>query len=364
MWRSTAVSAYTNHRSTITMAVIVTLFLIIKLESYSNSPAITVFKKHIDHVNGTIKEKENFDEEFAAKRFKLAMKGLGTDETMIINMLVSHSTLQRQAIEEKYKAMYGRDLIEDLKDELGGHFEDTVVAMLTSPYSLLSDALNDALSGPGADADVLTEILCCRSAEDIESLSWWFEKQHERSLDEALADDLSGDFRDLMRGLVAGGREEEGPTDSARARKDAQDLYDAGIGLNAGTDESEFISILNNRSFAQLTVTFDEYENISQESIEESIEKEFSGDLKDGLLAIVKRVRDPLGFFAGRLNKSVAGGGTDDKSLIRLLISRSEIDLADIKVRYKELFETELYDDVKSDTSGDYQKLLLAIIGK
>ena len=67
-----------------------------------------------------------------------------------------------------------------------------------------------------------------------------------------------------------------------------QDLYDAGIGMNAGTDESEFINILNNRSFAQLNATFGEYENISQETIEESIEKEFSGDIKNGLLAIGK----------------------------------------------------------------------------
>ncbi|XP_047738545.1 annexin B9 isoform X2 [Hyalella azteca] len=281
---------------------------------------------------GTIKEKANFDDEAAAKRFKLAMKGLGSDEAAIISLLVSHSSLQRQAIEEKYKKMYGRDLVDDLKDELGGHFEDAVVAMMTSPYSLLVDALHSALSGAGTDADVLTEILCCRSTADIESLSWWYEKRHGRTLDEALEDDLNGDFRDLMRGLASGSREEEGPTDSAKARKDAQDLYDAGIGANAGSEESEFIAILNTRSFAQLNPTFQEYENISQEAIEESIKKEFSGDLMDGLLSIVKRVRDPPGFFAERLHNSIAGSGTDDKTLIRLLVSRSEVDLADIKV--------------------------------
>ena len=39
-----------------------------------------------------------------------------------------------------------------------------------------------------------------------------------------------------------------------------------------------------------------------------------------------------------------------------------QIDLADIKERYKELYGKELADDVKDDTSGEYQKLLLAII--
>uniref|UniRef100_A0A6A7G1L0 Annexin n=2 Tax=Hirondellea gigas TaxID=1518452 RepID=A0A6A7G1L0_9CRUS len=313
----------------------------------------------------TIKPKENFDPEFAAKRFKISMKGLGTDEAMIINMLVSHSSLQRQEIEEKYKAMYGRDLLEDLKDELGGHFENAVVAMLSSPYAVLVWALHSALSGVGTEETILTEILCCRTAEELEGISWFYEQQTGKTLDEALAEDLSGDFRDLMRGLVAGGRDDDGgPTDSATARKDAQDLYDAGIGMNAATDESEFIRILNNRSFVQLKATFDEYENVSQETIEDSIDKEFSGDIKNGLLAIVRRVRDPLAFFADRIHISMAGMGTDDKGLIRLLVSRSEIDLGSIKARYKELYSTELYDDVKSDTSGDYQKLLLAIVGK
>ena len=57
---------------------------------------------------GTIKGKENFDVELAAKRFKTAMKGLGTDEAMIITMCVCHNSLQRRAIEEKYKDLYGR----------------------------------------------------------------------------------------------------------------------------------------------------------------------------------------------------------------------------------------------------------------
>ena len=61
------------------------------------------------------------------------------------------------------------------------------------------------------------------------------------------------------------------------------------------------------------------------EPIEKSITKEFRGELKFGLLAIVQRVKDPLGFFAERLNESMRGAGTDDKTLIRIIVSRSEV---------------------------------------
>ncbi|KAF0306327.1 Annexin A11 [Amphibalanus amphitrite] len=68
-------------------------------------------------------------------------------------------------------------------------------------------------------------------------------------------------------------------------------------------------------------------------------------------------------FFAGRLKKAMKGPGTNDKDLIRLLISRAEIDLGNIKDEYLKMFGTPLEKDVADDTSGDYRKLLLKLVG-
>lgn len=53
-----------------------------------------------------------------------------------------------------------------------------------------------------------------------------------------------------------------------------------------GTDESIFNMILVNRSYQQLRQTFIEYEKVAGHDIEVAIGKEFSGDIKDGLLSI------------------------------------------------------------------------------
>ena len=47
--------------------------------------------------------------------------------------------------------------------------------------------------------------------------------------------------------------------------------------------------------------------------------------------------------------------------LIRVLVSRDEIDLPQIKQYYKQLYGKDMVEDVKSDISGDYQKLMVEL---
>ena len=61
-------------------------------------------------------------------------------------------------------------------------------------------------------------------------------------------------------------------------------------------------------------------------------------------------------------NKAVKGLGTNDKLLIRILVSRAEIDLKYIMQYYKQLYKKDMLDDIKGDTSGDYRKLLIKIV--
>ena len=52
--------------------------------------------------------KKNFDAKWAAERFRKAMRGMGSDEKMIIKMLIQHSNEQRGMITHAYKLKYGR----------------------------------------------------------------------------------------------------------------------------------------------------------------------------------------------------------------------------------------------------------------
>jgi annexin A7/11 len=61
----------------------------------------------------------------------------------------------------------------------------------------------------------------------------------------------------------------------------------------------------------------------------------------------VECVQSPPTFFAKQLHKAMAGGGTDDMTVIRIIVSRSEIDLGNIKQEYERLYDKTLESDVK-----------------
>lgn len=78
---------------------------------------------------------------------------------------------------------------------------------------------------------------------------------------------------------------------------------------------------------------------------------------------LVKCIKNTPAYFAERLYKAMKGAGTKDKTLIRIMVSRSEVDMLDIRQEYVKNYGKSLYTAISGDTSGDYKKLLLKLCG-
>ncbi|GIQ90230.1 annexin [Kipferlia bialata] len=70
----------------------------------------------------------------AADALYNAISGGGTDDETVISTLATHTNPQIQAIRRSYEARYARDLIDDIKGDTTGKYEDLLVAVVTERH--------------------------------------------------------------------------------------------------------------------------------------------------------------------------------------------------------------------------------------
>uniref|UniRef100_A0A3Q3LGF5 Annexin n=1 Tax=Mastacembelus armatus TaxID=205130 RepID=A0A3Q3LGF5_9TELE len=302
---------------------------------------------------GTVKDNANFKVEDDVSALRKALEGLGTTEKTLIEVLTQRSNAQRQLIAKAYEKTTGRTLVADLKGDTHGDFEDLLVALVTPPGVYDSQEVIGAIKGPGTTESILTEIFASRSNKQIIALSEAYLAKTGRSVIHDLRSEVSGDYGKALLILA----EVQHHIFYCNA------LYEAGE-KKWGTDEGKFIDILCHRSVPQLRQTLVEYKNISKKNLQESIESEMSGDLENLLVAVVKCVMSTPAYFAEMLYKSMKGVGTTESILTRILVSRSEVDLMDIRAEYKRLYGHSLYSQIESDVSGCYGDTLKRLCGQ
>ncbi|XP_045106709.1 annexin A7-like isoform X7 [Portunus trituberculatus] len=308
-----------------------------------------------------------------ASVLRKAMKGFGTDEAAIIGVLSHRSSDQRQQILLKYQQGYGRDtdgagaekgltgdLVKDLKSELSGKFEEAILALMTPLPLYLAQEVHHAIQGIGTNERTLVEVLCTRDNQSLMAIKNAYYQHYRKKLEDDLRGDTSGDFRRLLISMCACSRDEN-TCDPALAPNLAQQLYNAGVG-KVGTDEAEFNRILSTYSYPMLRIVFEEYKKIKGKSFGDALDSELSGDLKMGMRAVYDCIQNRAAYFAKELHDSMAGMGTRDRALIRLVVSRCEIDMGNIKQEYHKMYSKSLEHAIKNDTSGDLKKLLIGMV--
>ncbi|KAM4636437.1 annexin A7 isoform 2-T3 [Discoglossus pictus] len=312
---------------------------------------------------GTIRPAANFDALSDAEKLRKAMKGFGTDEQTIIDIVSNRSSDQRQKIKAAFKTAYGKDLIKDLKSELSGNVEELIIALFMPQTYYDAWSLYHAMKGAGTKEKVLIEILCTRSNSEIRNIVACYKSEFGRELEKDVRSDTSGHFERLLVSMCQGNRDESQTVNYQQAQQDAQRLYQAGEG-KLGTDESSFNLVLASRSFVQLKAVIEEYSKIAKRDLISTVGREFSGYIEDGLKAVLQCALNRPAYFADRLYRAMKGAGTDDSSLIRIVVTRSEIDLVQIKQAFTQMYQKTLATMIASDTTGDYRRLLLAITGQ
>ena len=127
----------------------------------------------------------------------------------------------------------------------------------------------------------------------------------------------------------------------------------------AGTDEDAIVRVIASTTNPERALIRRLYTQKYNEDLVSRLQSELSGDFKD---AAVGSFMTPTEYDAYCLNGAMKGLGTKEGVLSEIIGSRTPQELQAIKQVYAANYGETLDNAVAGDTSGDYQKLLLALL--
>ena len=288
------------------------------------------------------------------------IKGKNKDDNALIKLVISKTNKERLQMKDEYNSTQNSDLIEDLKSAYSGHFKDVLVGLFYSPLDYDCYQIRKAVKGLGTDEDALIEILTTRTSEKIEQMKLRYKEIFPgRDMVEDIKSDTSGSFWTVLKALLENKRNSTTNPDLEDCQNCAQKLYDSGI--NKKNTLETFTEILTQKSKEEIITIGKIYHKMSQSNILADIKNLFSGDTKKLLTGIVFGLLSPSEYFAELVRDAVKGLGTKDTTLLRIMVTRDEIDMPQIKQFYRQKYDKDMVEDIKDDTSGSYRQILVAL---
>ncbi|KAL2528032.1 Annexin D2 [Forsythia ovata] len=257
------------------------------------------------------------------EQLRKAFAGWGTNEALIIQILAHRNAAQRKLIRETYAATYGEDLLKDLDSELSSDFQRAVLLWTLDPCERDAYLANEAIKRLTASNWVIMEIACTRSSHDLFLVRKAYHARYKRSLEEDVSYHTTGDFRKLLVPLVSALRYE-------------------GDEINA---------------------TLNQYNNQFGNAINKDLKADPEDDYLTLLRATIKCLTCPEKYFEKTLRLAINKLGTDELALTRVVVTQAEVNMQRIKEEYHKRNSVPLVRAIAGDTSGDFEKMLLALIG-
>ncbi|XP_023343623.1 annexin A7 [Eurytemora carolleeae] len=170
----------------------------------------------------------------------------------------------------------------------------------------------------------------------------------------------------VLRVLCAEGRDEgvqQGLSYKGLVQQNATWLTQAIKGKDKDEFKVRLNNILSQRSWDILPDILEEFEQQNGKDLAHYMKKMIGSKVAGAFHPLFFVLDEPSAFFAEELFAAVEGLVTKDSKLQFIFSSRAEIDLLSIDSVFKKMFDKRLSKVVKEETSGNYKKLLLAILG-
>eukprot|EP00695_Tsukubamonas_globosa_P002137 TRINITY_DN3244_c0_g1_i1.p1 TRINITY_DN3244_c0_g1~~TRINITY_DN3244_c0_g1_i1.p1 ORF type:complete len:298 (-),score=149.22 TRINITY_DN3244_c0_g1_i1:52-945(-) len=218
---------------------------------------------------------------YDAKNLIKAIKGAGTNEALLIEILTHRNNGEMLAINAEYSAITKRTLYDDItSDTSAGTFQRLFQKLCSGgrdesaprAASVETDAHAIRFESDAMKNDFV-DLLASKGEDYLKAFRDEWAKQHSDSLDESIKKNFSGDAE---RALLALAR--------PSAQFYAEQLFDAFKGI--GTNEDKVIRIIVSRRHELAAIKF-AYAHQFKQTLSERAADELSGSLKKLVLALL-----------------------------------------------------------------------------
>lgn len=299
-----------------------------------------------------------------AEALRKAMKGFGTDERALIQVLSRLDPLQMAGVRAAYSKHIGRDLYKDVKSETGGHLEQGLLAVIEGPLMYDVACVHEAVKGAGTKEWLLNDILLGRSNADLQAILAAYHRTYHRQLTRDVEDDLSFKTAELFKNVLRTTRHEDSvPINPQAIEAEVRTLHDS-TAARMVNNVIEVCGIFVRSSNTELREIDRAFKARYHTPLDKHVEKEFSGHMEDALLHMLRTATDPAMRDAILLEECMAGMGTKDERLVvrvvRVHWDRQHKEM--VKRAYRHRFGKDLIARVREETSGDLEKLMVALL--
>ncbi|CAF3384264.1 unnamed protein product [Rotaria sp. Silwood1] len=309
---------------------------------------------------GTLTRFSDFNIEQDCEELYRLLNDSNVDEIAVIQILCNRSVDQRLAIRDKYKHLFNQNLNHGLEKIQDYTLSKLLRVLLLSPVERDCLEIRRILKRPTIDEHVLAEIFFSRSNKHIQTVRDRYKTLYKNSIEQDIIGDRASSSKKIFLALLKSNRPEYNVIDDDELLRDARELYEGATQWKI--DASIFVRLLCTRSNAQLKQIFTNYLQFGKTNIEQAVQVYTDGDLYRTLIAIVQIIRNRPRYFAYGLTKSLEDVTRNDDNVNRIIVTRCEIDMVQIKDEFENITKNSLYDAIQASTSGNYRRALLEML--
>ena len=232
--------------------------------------------------------------EYDAYLLYKAMKGIGSDKDVISEIICFRNFNRLSKIREKFKEMYKKDLVSELKDETSGDYQKSILYMLqnernknSSPNvencrKIAEEIYNAGENKIGTNESVFTKYFTSLSPQELQLVSKEYHKHYKKIITEVIKSEFSGNeqklFLDIFYGLF-------NPSEYY-ARK----IHDSVDGI--GTADDQLIRCIVSRCEDDMDLIKRYFKQIFNKNMIERISEDISGDYKKLIEGLIPKDED------------------------------------------------------------------------